>query len=118
MDSIHVRESDCPQQATAHGADMPTRKRVLVSSGEIPHITQLATSVSWDECDSGTDPHVHKTMWELYFVRSGHAVFTIDNWEYLAGPGSFLRVPPNTQHSYKVAAGERMELLYFGIATD
>jgi mannose-6-phosphate isomerase-like protein (cupin superfamily) len=116
---MFVRESDVPQQLTAHGAEMPTRKRVLVGNGVIPHITQIATSVSYDECDSSVDPHhVHKTMWEIYFVRSGHAVFTIGGEVHHAGPGSFITVPPDTEHFYKVAAGETMELLYFGVATD
>jgi mannose-6-phosphate isomerase-like protein (cupin superfamily) len=57
-------------------------------------------------------------MWELYFVRSGHATFTIGDQVHAAGPGSFLAVPPGTSHAYRVSPGEVLELLYLGVATD
>lgn len=112
------REQDALEETTAHGTEMPTRKRVLLRTGEVPHITQLATSRSWDGCDTAEDPHVHPTMWELYFVRAGRATFTIDGDVHEAEPGSFLAVPPNTTHSYVVAPGDVLELLYLGVAID
>ncbi len=111
-------EKDVPEEVTAHGPELPTRKRVLLRRGEVPHITQLATSRSWDECDTSHDPHVHPTMWEIYVVRAGRATFTIGGEVHEAGPGSFLAVPPKTTHTYRVAPGEVLELLYFGVATD
>lgn len=112
------QETSLPEEVTAHGPELPTRKRVLLGRGEVPHLTQVATSRSWDECDTSLDRHVHPTMWELYFVRSGHATFRIGDQVHDAGPGSFLAVPPGTTHSYRVAPGEVLELVYFGVATD
>jgi len=97
---------------------MPTRKRALIANGVIPHITQLATSRSWNECDTSSDPHIHKTMWAIYFVHKGHATFTVVGETFEAGPGDCITVPPGTTHVYKVAPGEEMELFYLGVATD
>lgn len=115
---MFVREGTLPQQVTVHGPDTPTWKRVLVSKGMIPYIMQIATSVSWDSCDTSFDQHVHETMWEFYFVHRGRAVFTIGNEVHEAEAGDFLAVPPNTTHYYKVPPGEELELFYFGVATD
>ena len=125
---MFVRESDLPE-IKAHGGAFPTRKRVFVGKGIIPQITQIATSVSYDECDTSSDLHVHKTMWEIYFVRSGRAMFRIGGEKnetgqqvgaevYEVEPGDFIAVPPNTFHTYKVAPGETIEFFYFGVAID
>lgn len=117
-DATFKREADAGPLPTVHGAHLPTRKKVLVPSGVISHVTQIATSVSWDECDTSTTPHVHPTMYEIYFVRAGHATFTIGGEARLMGPGSLIVVPPHTSHSYRVAPNERLKLFYFGIATN
>lgn len=116
--TIFKNESEVEAVATSHGSDLPTRKKVLLPNGIVPHVTQIATSVSWDECDTSKDAHTHKTMYEIYFIRSGHAIFTIGGEAQNVGPGGFVVVPPNTYHAYKVAPGETLKLFYFGIATD
>lgn len=114
---IFRREVEQPQMWTAHGSDMKTKKRVLLKSGEVPHLMQFATSVSWDGCNTAIDPHVHGTMYEIYFIRGGHATFTIGGETFIGGPGDLIVVPPKMSHSYVVADGEVLDLAYFGIAT-
>ncbi|MFH0890883.1 MAG: cupin domain-containing protein [Candidatus Liptonbacteria bacterium] len=101
---------------------MPTRKLVLVQKGEIPHITQIAVSRSYDGCDTSRHPHVHKTMWEIYYIVSGSAEFRIGSpsGEQVceAHPGDLIAVPPDTLHFYRVPEGVELRLLYFGVATD
>ena len=112
------RKLDVPQQPTAHGEKLPILKRVMVGSGVIDHITQIATSESIGPCDTLDPNHTHPTMWEIYVLLRGHATFTVGGKIYNANEGDTVVVPPKTTHSYRVADSEVLELLYFGVATD
>ena len=115
---MFVRGSDLPEVVTAHGPDVPVRKKVFVPRGVIPHIMQLATSVSIGPCDLSVDLHTHNTMWEIWFVLEGHATFHIGDETHPVGPGDLVAAPPNTFHPYRVETDEVLKLFYMGVATD
>ena len=119
MRRVFVRGSEIEEVPTVHGEDLPVRKRVYCNRREnpIPHVMQFARSRSIGPVDTA-DGHVHKTMVEWYYVISGRATFHVGGWSMNAGPDDFIAVPPNTTHSYVVAAGDVLELFYGGIATE
>ena len=71
----------------------------------------LATSVStqgrsctFDElCPHGVvaPPHVHDTEEEAFFVLEGDLVFTLNDEEIPAPPGTFVYIIPGTTHSFR-----------------
>lgn len=114
---MFIREQDLVPVTTAHGDLIPTKKKVFLPTGTVPHLTQVATSISEGGCDTAKAPHVHPTMWEIYLVRKGRATFTVSGESRDCGPGDFIAVPPGAQHDYRVPEGETLDLFYFGVAT-
>jgi mannose-6-phosphate isomerase-like protein (cupin superfamily) len=115
---MFIRAADLTATLTAHGPKVPSRKKVYVGKGVVPHVTQMATSISEGGCDTSIDPHVHPTMWEIYLILKGRAVFSIAGERHEAVAGDLVAVPPGETHSYRVPDGEPLDLFYFGVATD
>lgn len=108
---MKIRLADCPVEPTVHG----TPKRVLVRSGEVPPLTQVAVAELGP--DDVVEPHAHPTMIEMYFVLEGTGLYRIgdDTWE--ASPGDFLRIPAGTPHAVKSVGGPH-RFLYWGVAVE
>ena len=47
-----------------------------------------------------TGDHVHSTIEELFYVLDGEFNIRGGDWASRVGPGSFVRVPPNTAHGF------------------
>jgi fucokinase len=96
---------------TAHG----TRKRVIVRSGVLPSITQVAIAEFFTGADV-IEPHSHFSMWEVYFVLEGKVRYRGGDEEGIVGPGDTVLVPPGTLHElHPVETPYRM--FYWGLAT-
>jgi quercetin dioxygenase-like cupin family protein len=105
-----IRLADCAPEPTAHG----NPKQVLLRGGTLPNVTQVA--VATFEGETETELHTHPTMYEVYFVLEGRAVYTIGEEETEVGPGDFFYVPPGVAHRQRVTAGPH-RIFYWGIAT-
>ena len=46
--------------------------------------------------------HVHDSEEEAFFVLEGDFVFTVDQDEITAGPGSYIYLPPGIRHGFRV----------------
>ena len=47
-----------------------------------------------------TGDHVHSTIEEIFYVVDGEFNLRAGDWSDRVGPGSFVRVPPGTAHSF------------------
>jgi mannose-6-phosphate isomerase-like protein (cupin superfamily) len=104
------RWSDSQTEPTAHGFE----KRILARGGALPDVTQVAVAVMPSE--SVVEPHAHRTMYEIFFVLEGDAVYVIDGKEYAASPGDLVVAPPGAIHSVRVGR-QAHRVFYWGIAT-
>lgn len=104
------RWSASESEPTAHGF----RKRVLVRSGVLPEVTQVAVA----EIPSGgvVESHSHATMYEVFLVLEGDAVYVIEGNEYNVEPGDLVVAPPGALHSVRVGS-QPHRVFYWGIAT-
>lgn len=102
---------NCPPQPSRHG----NPKQVLLGSGALPGVTQVAVG-TFPDCIE-TELHSHATMFEVYFVLEGRATYRIGDEEFDVGPGDFFFVPPGVTHNQKVTAAPH-RIFYWGIATD
>lgn len=122
MSKYHVYQGEKPEEkVVAHGDDYPSWKCVLESRRSempIPHVMQVATSRTVGPSDSRDPNHLHKTMWECYYITSGTARFYVGDEEFDVDPGDYIRVPPNTPHGHVVPEGVVLRMFYFSIATD
>jgi mannose-6-phosphate isomerase-like protein (cupin superfamily) len=48
----------------------------------------------------GPGTHAHAAEDDAFYMLEGELVFTIENDEVVAGPGTFVLVPPGLRHSF------------------
>jgi len=63
--------------------------------------------------DFGPPLHLHRDAAEAFYVLEGEYVVYISDEQYMARPGSFVYVPPNTPHTFKVVSagpGKKLNL--------
>ena len=49
---------------------------------------------------SGPEAHVHETEDDAFYILEGELVFTADDEDVVAGPGTFVLVPPGVPHTF------------------
>ncbi len=106
---MFVRASEAVTELSLH----KTPKQVFLRGGVLPGVTQVATATI--EAGAEIEPHVHPTMFEIYYVLAGRAVYHVGDEKYDAGPGDFIIVPPGAVHRQAVIEGPH-RIFYWGIA--
>ena len=48
----------------------------------------------------GPDQHAHEAEDDSFYVLEGELTFTVDDAEVVAGPGTFVLVPPGVPHTF------------------
>jgi mannose-6-phosphate isomerase-like protein (cupin superfamily) len=48
----------------------------------------------------GPEPHVHPDEDDSFYMLEGELVFTVEGEEMVAGPGTFVLVPPGVSHTF------------------
>jgi mannose-6-phosphate isomerase-like protein (cupin superfamily) len=48
----------------------------------------------------GPEPHVHAAEDDSFYVLEGELTFAVDDTEVVAGPGTFVLVPPGVRHTF------------------
>ena len=49
----------------------------------------------------GPPPHVHEREDDAFYMLDGELVFTAEREEVVAGPGTFVLVPPGVEHTFE-----------------
>lgn len=92
------------------------KKKVLLGKDMIPKITHVSQAVL--NPGQTIETHGHPTMYEVFFIQSGKALFIIGNEEFEVKEGDFLYIEPGVNHSQKNPFQEPITWLYFGVAVD
>lgn len=108
---MFIKLEQCPVEPTRHG----NPKQVLLRDGILPAVTQVAVATFPDLIE--TELHNHPTMYEVYFVLEGSALYTIGDQCYEVSAGDFFIVPPGVTHNQKITVTPH-RIFYWGIATD
>jgi quercetin dioxygenase-like cupin family protein len=77
---------------------------------ELPHIEALELFFPADF--EGVDPHTHPDHTDSFYLLEGEAEFLRDGKWHRVGPGTFLSVPPNVVHGFRLC-GMPVRLLNF-----
>jgi mannose-6-phosphate isomerase-like protein (cupin superfamily) len=48
----------------------------------------------------GPESHVHRDEDDSFYMLEGELVFTVEGEEIVAGPGTFVLVPPGVSHTF------------------
>lgn len=97
---------DIPKVPANHQGEV--LKKVLLNKGEVPHLMMFSSATF--KPNQKVEAHKHDTMYEIYFIQSGKALFVINNEE--------IQVKPGEIHYQSNPFAEEVTWLYFGIATD
>lgn len=60
---------------------------------------------------SGPGAHVHRDEDDAFYVLEGELVFVVDGDEVVAGPGTFVLVPPGVEHDFANRSDEIVRVL-------
>jgi quercetin dioxygenase-like cupin family protein len=108
---MFVKASEAITEPSIH----KTPKQVFLRQGVLPGVTQVATATL--EPGVQIEPHTHPTMYEVYYMLSGRAVYHVGDQAYDVGPGDFVVVPPGTLHYQTVMEGPH-RIFYWGLAVE
>jgi quercetin dioxygenase-like cupin family protein len=106
-----IKLDQCPAEPTRHG----NPKYVLARAGVLPDVTQVAVAAFLDVIE--TELHSHPTMYEVYFVLEGQAIYTVGEDRYEVSLGDFFVVPPGVIHNQKIITVPH-RVFYWGIAVN
>jgi quercetin dioxygenase-like cupin family protein len=103
-----------PRSALSAFAVQPTEGDVLVPGRAFLRISARQTDgavevleVTGPEGD-GPPPHIHHERDELFYVLQGKAEFTLGQEQAAADAGSFVFIPRNTRHGFKLGRDAKL----------
>jgi mannose-6-phosphate isomerase-like protein (cupin superfamily) len=91
------------------------KKHVLISNGEIEHITNFSEAVF--PPGEIAHAHSHSDMTEVFFIKSGNGVMSVDAVSIPLEAGMCVTVKPNERHELNNTGSTEMVVMYFGIHT-
>jgi len=89
------------------------RKRVILGSGELPHLTNF--SQARFKTKQVASPHMHKDMYEVFFIEDGEGIICINNKEHRLKNGVCVVVEPGEVHEVKNVGQSDLVITYFGL---
>jgi len=99
-----------PEVGVSHNFNVT--KKVLISKGIIPGVTQLAKTVvpPGEVCGS----HFHKDMWEIFLVDEGCGVMVVNEKEIKLKKGDCMIIEPYENHELINNSINPLKLMVFG----
>jgi mannose-6-phosphate isomerase-like protein (cupin superfamily) len=70
----------------------------LARSGDTPRFNFAV--ITMQPHRDGPELHAHREEDDSFYVLEGELTFTVDGEEVVAGPGTFVLVPPNVPHTF------------------
>ena len=89
------------------------KKQMMISSGEFPNIMSFGKAVFKPK--QKTDPHLHESMDEIFFIISGKGLFHTNKESINVEKDDCISIPSGETHWQENPFEEDLELLYFGI---
>jgi mannose-6-phosphate isomerase-like protein (cupin superfamily) len=91
------------------------KKRALVTKGEIDHVTNFSEAVF--PPGEVAPAHSHPDMTEVFFIKSGQGVISVNGKPIPLEAGMCVTVEPNETHELKNTGSGNLVVMYFGICT-
>ncbi len=109
-----VNTNQLPEVGVSH--DKNIMKKVFLEKGYIPQLMMFG-SVTLKPGQS-VEPHKHDTMFEIFYIVKGKAIFIVDDKKVELKAGDCITIEPGENHPQSNPYNEDVEWLCFGIATD
>jgi quercetin dioxygenase-like cupin family protein len=89
-------------------------KKVMIKKGIVPHLMMFSQVIF--KPGQIASAHIHKDMYETFFVEEGEGIFKIGGKPYRLGVGDCITIYPTEAHEVKNCGRRNLVLTYFGIA--
>ncbi|MBU1202690.1 cupin domain-containing protein [Patescibacteria group bacterium] len=109
-----VSIKNIPGDSVSHNPEI--KKKILIAKGEIPQLMTFSKAIL--KPGQSSQSHAHDTMYEVFFIISGKAIFNINNNETEVSEGDCITIEPNEKHFQTNPFDLDVKFLYFGIATN
>ncbi len=100
-----------PEVETSHNKDI--KKRVMISKGAMPLVTQIAQVVF--KPGQIAEKHIHDDMFETFYIERGEGIVAIDDTNVALEKGMCVTVEPGEAHELKNTGKEELVVLVFGL---
>jgi len=109
-----VHTNTIEEVGISHNEDI--KKKVFIDKGYIPQLMNF--SFATFKPGQFVETHLHKTMYEVFYIQSGKAEFIINGEKYIVQKGDCITIEAMEPHSQSNPFKENVTWVYFGIATD
>lgn len=106
--------SELPNQPVSHDAHL--FKKVMISYGEVPHLTNFSQIVM--KPGESTTQHQHEDMYEIFFINQGMSQVTINNEQVTIMRDMSITIEPKVEHSFQNTGTEDLVMTYFGVVKE
>ena len=96
---------------TSHNKDI--KKKVMISKGEMPLVTQVAQVVF--KPAQIAEKHTHEDMFETFYVEQGEGIVTVNDTNIALEKGICVTVEPGEAHEVKNTGKEDLLIIVFGL---
>ena len=112
MKIINIKK--LPELGVSHNPEI--KKKVLIGDQEIPGLMFFGEAVI--KPGQSVEKHSHETMYEVFYISFGKAIFNVGGNEVEASVGDCITIEPKEEHSQNNPFNEDVRWLYFGISVD
>ncbi|MGY5354669.1 cupin domain-containing protein [Wenyingzhuangia sp. IMCC45467] len=99
---------------TSHNSNV--KKKVFIEKGEIPQLMMFG-SATFKPGDK-VEAHVHKTMYEVFYIQSGKIDFIVNGNKTTVTTGDCITIEPGESHAQENNYLEDVTWIYFGIDSE
>lgn len=105
---------DLPEEGVSHNPQI--KKKMMIRSGEIPHLTNF--SQVHFKSGQASGPHAHENLYEVFFIEAGEGIMRIEEKEYRVGKGFCIMVEPGEIHDIINIIPSDLIITYFGLKVE
>lgn len=96
--------------------DKEIKKKIFLEKGIVPNLMMFGSTTF--KPGQSVESHVHKTMYEVFYIQSGKADFKVNDTTLTLQSGDCIAIEEGEFHSMSNPYLEDTTWIYFGIATD
>jgi quercetin dioxygenase-like cupin family protein len=109
-----IKTAELPEIGVSHNPEI--KKKVFIDSQQIPKLMMFGEATF--KSGQAVEKHSHATMFEVFYIQSGRAIFNINGEAYEVTAGDCITVEPGVEHFQSNPFDTDTRWIYFGIATD
>jgi quercetin dioxygenase-like cupin family protein len=91
-------------------------KKVMIKKGIVPHLMMFSQVIF--KPGQAASVHIHKDMYETFFVEEGEGIFKINGESHRLKVSDCITIYPGEVHEVKNSGKKNLILTYFGIAEE